>query len=86
MFHCYLILINVLTLIFMTVDKRNARTKRPRIPERILFLLALTGGAPGILMAMFCLRHKTKKARFCIGVPVILSLQIILYILGRKSI
>ncbi|TWI69588.1 uncharacterized protein DUF1294 [Pseudoduganella lurida] len=46
------------------IDKRAARLKRRRIPERTLLLLGLVGGWPGGLLAQSIVRHKTVKASF----------------------
>ncbi len=72
----YVILINLVGLILMGVDKRRARLHKRRIPERVLFLAAVLLGSAGILAGMYLFRHKTKKLRFSIGVPVILILQL----------
>ena len=39
-------------------------------PERTLLLLALIGGSLGALAGMIMFRHKTRKAKFFISVPV----------------
>lgn len=74
----YLLLINAAGLIIMLVDKRKAVKKRWRIPEKTMFTLAILGGSLGIYAGMQLFRHKTKHAKFSIGVPVILAIQIIL--------
>lgn len=71
----YLILINALGLMLMHVDKSLARKKQWRIPERVLFLVAALGGSIGVLMGMYAFRHKTRKLRFQLGIPLILALQ-----------
>ena len=38
--------------------------------KRTLLLLTLAGGSLGALAAMLMFRHKTKKAKFVVGVPV----------------
>jgi uncharacterized membrane protein YsdA (DUF1294 family) len=45
-------------------DKRQARLHRRRTPERSLYLLALTGGAPGAIAGILFFRHKTRKGTF----------------------
>ena len=74
----YLILINALSFILMHMDKRHARKKKQRIAESVLFLVAIAGGSPGILLGMYAFRHKTKHVRFTGGIPLILTLQILL--------
>jgi len=51
----------------MGFDKRRARGRGRRVPERTFFTLALLGGAFGILAGSSMFRHKTLKASF-IGV------------------
>ena len=76
----YLLLINAAGLIIMLVDKRKAVKKRWRIPEKTMFTLAFLGGSLGIYASMQLFRHKTKQAKFAIGVPVILSVQILIFL------
>ena len=77
----YLILINAAGVLFMLIDKAKAQKGLWRIPERLLFFLACIGGSLGILMGMKIFHHKTKKAKFSIGIPLILSIQIIAILL-----
>lgn len=77
----YLILINAAGVLFMLIDKAKAQKGLWRIPEKLLFFLACFGGSLGILMGMQLFRHKTKKANFSIGIPLILTIQIVTIIL-----
>ena len=55
------------------------------IPEKTLIFLAVIGGSPAALLAMYTIRHKTRHIKFTLGVPVILVIQIIvLYILYTR--
>lgn len=71
----YFVLINIITVIYFYRDKRKAVRHEFRIPESVLFLLALMGGSPAALLSMFLFRHKTRKWKFRIGIPAILLLQ-----------
>jgi uncharacterized membrane protein YsdA (DUF1294 family) len=73
----YLVIINAAGFLFMLIDKRKAQKNLWRIPERTLMSVAVSGGSIGVLLGMQIFRHKTKKLRFTIGVPVILAMQII---------
>ena len=77
----YLLAINVITFLTMLIDKKKAKKGRWRIKESTLLTLALLGGSIGEMLGMYVFRHKTKKPRFFIGVPVMLVLQIILLIM-----
>ncbi len=74
---CYLLFINLLALMLMGVDKHRAKRHRWRIPERTLLLTAVLGGSIGGIAGMLLFRHKTKHAKFYIGLPVILGVQIV---------
>lgn len=53
--------------------------------EKTLIFLAIIGGSPAALLAMYTIRHKTRHIKFTLGVPVILVIQIIvLYILYTR--
>ncbi len=72
----YFEVINLLALIFMGMDKHRARVHRERIPEVMLMTMAVIGGAVGVIGGMLLFRHKIRKPRFSVGVPVILAMQI----------
>lgn len=77
-FIIYLIIINIIAFIAMHIDKKRAKMGKWRIKEYTLFILALIGGSIGAIAGMYTFRHKTKKARFVIGFPAILIIQILL--------
>lgn len=66
----YLIVINVAAWLTYGLDKWKAKAGKWRIPERTLLLLAFAGGSAGALAGMMLFRHKTRKAKFVAGVPV----------------
>lgn len=74
----YIIAINLITFFAMFIDKKKAQWGKWRIKESTLLTLSLLGGSIGGLAGMYTFRHKTQKARFYIGIPAILILQIIL--------
>ncbi|WP_369013312.1 DUF1294 domain-containing protein [Flavobacterium anhuiense] len=74
----YFLFINILVFIFAGYDKSQARKNNRRVPEKTLFLMALTGGSPGLLTAMLLFRHKTSKTSFIVKFAVILLIQVAL--------
>lgn len=74
----YLLSINLITFLIYGLDKWKAQKDKWRVPEKTLLLLAVIGGSIGALVGMQLFRHKTKHAKFLIGVPVILALQLVL--------
>lgn len=71
----YLILINCTALGLYGLDKKRAVRNQWRIPEKTLLGIAVLGGGPGALLGMRLFRHKTRKPKFYIGIPVILILE-----------
>lgn len=74
----YLVLINLLGFLIMAVDKYKAEKHQWRIKEKTIFTITLLGGGVGTIAGMYAFRHKTKKASFTIGLPVILVAEIVL--------
>ncbi len=82
----YLIIINLLAVIVTVSDKRRAVSHRWRIPENTLLLIAALGGCPAMLITMRIIHHKTQHKKFMLGIPVILTLQILtIYYLFYKK-
>lgn len=77
----YLAIMNAAALLLMLADKRKARKNAWRIPERTLLLTAALGGSLGALMGMRLFRHKTKHAKFAIGLPVMFTVHCLLLVL-----
>ena len=73
----YLAVVNILTIIVFGVDKVNAKSNRQRVRIVTLLGLAFIGGSVGALIGMYGFHHKTKKAYFTVGVPLILLMQVV---------
>ncbi|MBQ8804628.1 MAG: DUF1294 domain-containing protein [Tyzzerella sp.] len=74
----YLIIINIIAFLAYGLDKWKAKRGSWRIPEKTLLLLAVFGGSIGAFAGMRVFHHKTQKAKFFLGVPIIFVLQIII--------
>ena len=74
----YLHIVNACAFLLMLADKRKAQKKLWRIPEATLMTSAAIGGSIGALAGMYCFRHKTKHLKFTLGIPAILTAQILL--------
>jgi uncharacterized membrane protein YsdA (DUF1294 family) len=56
--------LNVGAVFFMGLDKALARSGSVRTPEVVVFVIALLGGSPGVLLGIHVFKHKTRKASF----------------------
>lgn len=84
-FAIYLICINVAGTALMALDKWKAVRHAWRIPEKMLFAVALFGGSLGAWAGMYLFHHKTRHWYFVVGMPAILAVQIIIgvFFLGQ---
>lgn len=73
----YLFFINLLTMLISWVDKRAAVKDKQRTPESTFMMLSIMGGSLGMLLSMRFFRHKTRKPKFTLGVPLIMALQVV---------
>lgn len=67
---------NIAGMIFVFLDKYYAIKGKWRIPEKVLFQLAIFGGTIGVYCAMKIFRHKTLHKRFMLGLPAIFLAQV----------
>lgn len=74
----YLLGINIITFLLYRCDKRKAKKKLRRIPEKVLLGFTVAGGSVGALLGMKVYRHKIRKVKFGLGVPLIFFLHFVL--------
>lgn len=76
----YLIFINIISFLTMFIDKKKSIKRKWRIKESTLFLLSFIGGSLGVILGIYSFRHKTKHIKFTLGIPLILIVQVLLFI------
>jgi len=67
---------NIIVFAMYGLDKRNAKRGGSRISEKTLLLSTALMGGLGALVGMNLFRHKTKRLKFKIGVPLLLIVNI----------
>ena len=90
----YLAVVNVVTFFVYGIDKwrstsgrllpkgrKKAKKSKWRVPEATLLGLAVIGGSIGAWLGMKAWHHKTLHRKFRFGVPLILVVQIVLFLL-----
>ena len=76
----YLVLINILSFILFGIDKYKAIKNKYRISENTLIGLSTIGGSIGSLLGMILFKHKTKKLKFKIIIPLLILINTIIII------
>lgn len=61
---CFYLIMSLIAYICYGRDKRLAKQRKWRIPEKVLLSVSFFGGAAGALAAMQVFRHKTKHWYF----------------------
>ncbi|MBR2151862.1 MAG: DUF1294 domain-containing protein [Clostridia bacterium] len=73
----YAIIISIISAIATITDKLKAKNNKRRIRESTLLWLGFLGGAGVMFLTMKIIRHKTKKKKFMITLPLFFVLHII---------
>lgn len=81
----YLAIINLVAYMIMGVDKSRSKSGAWRVSEKHLLLIALAGGAAGMLLGMRVFKHKTRHTGFIMLIPVMLLLQSLLMIWAYRQ-
>lgn len=71
----YLLLINLYAIIITIYDKHQAKKGGWRVKEKTLLLVSALGGSAAMYATMQIIRHKTKHAKFMLGIPAIFIAQ-----------
>lgn len=66
----YLIIINIISFLFMGIDKLLAIKNKRRISERTLITISIIGGTLGTTLGMIIFRHKIRKIKFILLFPL----------------
>lgn len=72
---CVVIGINVAAMFCMGLDKSLSRSASMRVPEVVMYVLAVLGGVPGLLLSIHVFKHKTRKAAFQFTLLVVVAAQ-----------
>jgi len=75
-----ILIMNISAFLLFGLDKNFAKRRMWRISESVLLGTAVLGGSVGAYIGMHIFRHKTKKPKFYVGIPVIIIVQAVLVI------
>ncbi|MCI8631144.1 MAG: DUF1294 domain-containing protein [Firmicutes bacterium] len=75
-----LLIYNLITFLIMGIDKFLAKKEKRRISEATLLVNAYTLGGIGILLGMLVFRHKIRKAKFIILVPIAVIVNTVAFV------
>lgn len=80
--------VNLATFLLYGIDKAAAIFNWPRVPERLLWLVAFLGSPLGALGGMYMFHHKVSKGSFQFGLAVSLfcEIAIVLFVLDRLGV
>ena len=76
----YFALISIIAIAVTVADKAKAKAGAWRVKESTLLLLSAIGGSVAMFITMQVIRHKTKHAKFMIGIPLIIAVQVAAFI------
>ena len=68
--------VNFTSIFFIGLDKNLSKGGSVRTPEAVVYVLAILGGTPGVLLGMHMFRHKTKKVSVQFVLLLIAAAQI----------
>lgn len=83
----YFALISLISVIVTVYDKWAAKHRpQKRIRESSLLALSLIGGSAAMLATMLIIRHKTRHAKFMVGIPLMIAAQAAVIFLAIKYV
>jgi uncharacterized membrane protein YsdA (DUF1294 family) len=78
----FIITVSVISALLTIYDKiASKKLRKHRVPEKVLLTVALFGGALSEYITMKIIRHKTRHKKFMTGLPVIIFVHVIIFLL-----
>ena len=74
----YIVIISVVAVIITCYDKHCAIRDKWRVKECTLLIVSALGGGIAMYVTMQLIRHKIKKLKFMLGIPLIVIAEIFL--------
>ena len=76
----YWLIISLISIVICVYDKKISKKNnvKLRVPEKRLLFFSAIGGGIAMLITMLIIRHKTKHAKFMIGIPVIIAIHAVI--------
>ena len=84
-FLIYLAAVSLFAVIITVFDKIRAMRGGWRVRESTLLIVSALGGSIAMLLTMLLIRHKTRKPKFMLGIPLIIILQMAAAVLVWRS-
>lgn len=81
----YIAVISLFAVMLTIHDKNAARKNARRIRERTLIIVSIIGGSAAMLITILAIRHKTRHAKFMVGIPMIIIVQILIIVFALNS-
>ncbi len=75
----WVVAVSIVAAAMTAWDKRAARKRDRRVPERTLWLAALCSGSGAMWVTMLCVRHKTRHRSFMWGLPALIAVQAVVW-------
>ena len=72
--------ISFVSFVLTIYDKTAAQAGKRRIPEKVLLCVGIIGGACAEWLTMLLIRHKTRKKKFMITLPIFALVHLALII------
>jgi len=76
----YLAVISLFAVILTLHDKSAARRNAWRVKERTLLAVSALGGSVAMFLTMLAVRHKTRRTKFMVGIPLIMLIQSVIIV------
>ena len=76
----YFAVISLFAVVITVHDKRAAVKHTWRVKERTLLFVSALGGSAAMFVTMLVVRHKTRRKKFMLGIPLIIGLQVFIVV------